>query len=330
MAILQKLAKMEKVGIKQVWQFEASDFTPWLAENLSLLSEVIDLSIEQVKTEAPVGKYYLDILARDSESGKYVVIENQYGDTNHDHLGKLLTYAAGYDACAAIWVAESFTDEHRKALDLLNHRTGEDTQFFGLEVELLKIGDSHPAVNFNLVSGPPADGTAIIVPPTDEQLKNRQFQEMFLEKLRSRLTHRRWKISNNPYRIIEYASQEIPVDGIQYTAFWHTDGTPYFEILINNTKDGDWNTKRFEHLENDRRDIEELLVEDKVEEEVVWNAKWGTRGSRIAIRRGGDVYQEQEKWDEYQNWMLRKYEKFKHVFETRLVELWIDGQERTL
>ena len=125
MAMLQKLGKMEKVGIKQVWQYEASDFTPWLAENISLLSEVIDLSIEQIKTEAPVGKFSLDILARDSDSGKYVVIENQYGDTNHDHLGKLLTYAAGYDACAAIWVAESFTDEHRKALDLLNHRTGE-------------------------------------------------------------------------------------------------------------------------------------------------------------------------------------------------------------
>ena len=321
MAMLQKLAKMEKVGIKHVWQYEASDFTPWLAKNISLLSEVIDLSIEQIETEAPVGKYSLDILARDSDSGKYVVIENQYGDTNHDHLGKLLTYAAGYDACAAIWVAESFTDEHRKALDLLNHRTGEDTQFFGVEVEVLKIGDSLPAVNFNLVSGPPAGGTTIIVPLTDEQLKNRQFQEMFLEKLRSRLSHRRWKISNNPYRIIEYASQEIPVDGIQYTAFWHTDGTPYFEILINNTKDGAWNAKRFEHLEKDRQDIEELLIEAKVEEEVVWNAKWGNRGSRIAIRRVGDVYQEQEEWDEYQNWMLRKYEKFKEVLGPKLAEL---------
>ncbi len=321
MAMLQKLAKMEKVGIKQVWQYEASDFTPWLAENISLLSEVIDLSIEHVKTEASVGKYSLDILARDSDSGKYVVIENQYGDTNHDHLGKLLTYAAGYDAYAAIWVAESFTDEHRKALDLLNQRTGEDTQFFGLEVELLKIGDSLPAVNFNLVSGPPAESKTIIVPPTDEQLKNRQFQEMFLEKLRERYSHRKWRISDHPYRVIEYASQDRPVDGITYNAFWHTDGTPYFEILINNTKDGAWNAKRFERLEQDIRDIEEILIEAKVEDEVVWNAKWGNQGSRIAIRRVGDVYQEQEEWDEYQNWMLRKYEKFKEVFGPRLAEL---------
>ena len=90
----------------------------------------------------------LDILARDVENNRPVVIENQLGATDHSHLGQLLTYAAGFDANVIVWIARNFRDEHREALDLLNRRTGEDTEFFGIEVELWRIDDSRPAVNF--------------------------------------------------------------------------------------------------------------------------------------------------------------------------------------
>lgn len=150
----QKLGVRVEVELREVWPNEASDFTPWLAENITELGKALGLDLELQEREASVGSYSLDILARDLGSGSLVVIENQLESTDHDHLGKLLTYAAWFDANVRVWIAKEFRDEHREALDSLNHRTGEDTQFFGIEVELWKIDNSRPAVNFNLVATP--------------------------------------------------------------------------------------------------------------------------------------------------------------------------------
>lgn len=150
----ENLSSIEKVALREVWSNEAQDFTPWLAEHLSELGEALGLDLELEAREAPVGGYSLDILARDQGSDGPVVIENQLESTDHTHLGQLLTYAAGFDAHVIVWIAKEFRDEHREALNLLNHRTGEDTQFFGVEVELWKIDDSRPAVNFKLVATP--------------------------------------------------------------------------------------------------------------------------------------------------------------------------------
>ena len=111
------------------------------------------MELEVEAQEAPVGSYSLDILARDG-NGRQVVIENQLEATDHDHLGKLLTYAAGFDANVIVWIAKNFRDEHRDALDLLNRRTGEDTEFFGVEVELWQIDDSRRAPYFKPIVTP--------------------------------------------------------------------------------------------------------------------------------------------------------------------------------
>ena len=109
-----------------------NNFTPWLAEHISELGEALGLDLESTSQEAPVGSYRLDILASDGD--RLVVIENQLGETDHTHLGQLLTYTAGYDASVVIWIAGKFRDEHREALDLLNRRTGKDSEFFGVVV----------------------------------------------------------------------------------------------------------------------------------------------------------------------------------------------------
>ena len=154
MTTAKELASIQKVDLREVWPNEAQDFTPWLAEHLSELGKVLRLDLDLEEREASVGGYSLDILARDLGSGSPVVIENQLGSTDHIHLGQLLTYAAGFDANVIVWIAKEFRDEHREALDLLNRRTDEDTQFFGVEAELWKIDDSRPAVNFKLVATP--------------------------------------------------------------------------------------------------------------------------------------------------------------------------------
>src|SRR3989442_6414464 len=150
----KQLGALTPVDLRNLWSNEAADFTPWLAKeaNISQLGEAMGLELEVERTEVPVGPYYADILARDS-SGSYVVIENQLGKTDHDHLGKALTYAAVLGADTVLWIAPDFTDEHRKALDWLNDST-EDIAFFGVQVELWSIDNSRPAVKFRVVSRP--------------------------------------------------------------------------------------------------------------------------------------------------------------------------------
>lgn len=152
----EKFGRMVKVDLRKIWEDEAGDFTPWLAreENITLLGDTIGLEIEAEEEEKSVGNYQADIMARDTSNGSVVLIENQLERTDHKHLGQLMTYTAGLDAITVVWVASKFIDEHRAALDWLNENTDDKFSFFGLEVEVWKIGDSKPAPKFNIVSKP--------------------------------------------------------------------------------------------------------------------------------------------------------------------------------
>ncbi len=155
------LGILEKVRIREVWPGEARDFTPWLASetNLALLGTAIGIDLELDSTEVYVGSYRLDILARDA-GGAAVVIENQFGATDHSHLGQLLTYAAGVNsegkagAKAVVWIAEDFCEPHRGALDWLNSVSESGVSFFGIQIELWRIGNSLPAPRFTVISKP--------------------------------------------------------------------------------------------------------------------------------------------------------------------------------
>ena len=151
---MPEIARLDPVNLRDVWRNEANDFTPWLAKNLDRLGEALGMDLEHVETEAPVGSFSLDIQARDANGNRKVVIENQLEPTNHDHLGKVLTYAAGLDADVMVWVVREFRDEHRQALDWLNQRTSEETEFWGVEVKAVRIGNSAPASVFEVVSRP--------------------------------------------------------------------------------------------------------------------------------------------------------------------------------
>ena len=154
---MTKLAKLENIeNLRIVWPGEASDFTPWLAEddNIAILADTIGIDITVDERESSVGDFHLDILATETGTNRKIIIENQLEDTNHDHLGKLITYASGKTASIIIWVVKRAREEHRAAIEWLNAHTDDEIGFFLCEIKLFRIGDSDPAVKFEIVEQP--------------------------------------------------------------------------------------------------------------------------------------------------------------------------------
>lgn len=156
MTLHSGLGRLERVELRDIWQSEASHFTPWLArqENLAVLGETLGIDLQLEAQERSVGPFRADILCKDIGTDRWVLVENQLERTDHIHLGQLLTYASGLEAVTIVWIAARFTEEHRSTLDWLNRITDESFRFFGLEVELWRIGTSAAAPKFNLVSKP--------------------------------------------------------------------------------------------------------------------------------------------------------------------------------
>ena len=150
------LGRLQRDDLRNIWVSEAADFTPWLAqpENLAILGEALGLTLELEAQERTVGPFRADILCRDIGNDHWVLIENQLERTDHGHLGQLLTYASGLEDVTIVWIAAQFTEEHRSTLDWLNKITDDSFRFFGLEVELWRIGDSPAAPKFNVVCKP--------------------------------------------------------------------------------------------------------------------------------------------------------------------------------
>ena len=151
-----KLGKLQEIDIRKVWQHEQYDFSKWLAseENIQELGDALNLSLTDVETEKFVGNYRCDILCKDEITGKVVLIENQLESTNHDHLGKIITYASGLDASVVVWIVSSARQEHASAIEWLNKHTDDDLSFFLIEVHAYKIGDSDPAPQFKIIEQP--------------------------------------------------------------------------------------------------------------------------------------------------------------------------------
>ena len=148
-----ELGHLLRLSAKDAFNNEPGDFTPWLAKNLSYLADELGLELVLRAQEHPVGPFSLDLLLEDG-SGRVVIVENQFDKTDHTHLGQLLTYCAGTRAQVVVWIAERMTEEHIAALEWLNDNTVPGTGFFGVELEILKIGNSPLAPHFRVVAQP--------------------------------------------------------------------------------------------------------------------------------------------------------------------------------
>jgi hypothetical protein len=151
-----KIGKLESIELREIWEHEQYDFTPWLAlsENLELLGDEIGLTLIEPKIEHGIGSFSCDIVCKDEPTNQIVIIENQYGKTDHDHLGKLITYASGTRATVIIWIVENAREEHKSAIEWLNNQTGSEIGFFLIEVKAFRIGNSDVAPQFQIVEQP--------------------------------------------------------------------------------------------------------------------------------------------------------------------------------
>lgn len=304
---MQQLGKIENVDIREIWPNEASGFTPWLAENLDLLGEELGLDLELDRREAPVGNFSLDILAREANSNAVVAIENQIAGTDHIHLGQLLTYAAGTDAGIVIWVSTEFRDEHRTALDWLNQRTDDSLDFFGIEVDAIKIGDSLPAPLFRLAASPNTWSKRTRTTPTteltDTQKRYVQFWRPLLERLNS---EHGWNIgTENKYN--EYvAGSGFGQIARRMRLTWENEAR--VELMIQSS-DADWNKAVFDLLTESQERIEE-----DIGTALHWDRGDDTKSSRIGVSRNGSLDDSEEELDEIRAWMVDNVQRFRPVF----------------
>ena len=151
-----KIGKLTEVDVRDLWKHEQYDFSNWLAkeENIKLLDDEIGLTLMDINKEVYIGSYRCDLVAKDETTGQIVIIENQLEETNHDHLGKIITYAAGLDAKTIIWIVKEAREEHKAAIEWLNNNSSEEIGFFLIELHAYKINDSLPAPMFKVVEKP--------------------------------------------------------------------------------------------------------------------------------------------------------------------------------
>ncbi len=314
-----QLGQLIRIDLREAWANEAGDFTPWLAEetNIQLLSNTIGIDLEVEAQEKNVGPFRADILCKNTADDTWVLIENQLERTDHTHLGQLMTYAAGLQTVTIVWVASRFTDEHRAALDWLNEVTEERILFFGLEVEIWRIGDSAMAPKFNVVSSPndwsrSVSGAARVIQDGDlseSQQRYLEFWTFFGKQIETRNSSLRvpkpnsdqWKnfsIGRSQFSVTTIVSARDEWIGVQLTMRGNDAG------------------KHFMQLEMRRREIEELL-----EEPLDWRELPIRKESNVRSVRHGMDLKDRDQWLGISNWLIDKTERFIAEFRPIVAEL---------
>lgn len=301
------IGKFKKVPLREIWKHEALDFTNWLAldENLELLSDTLEISLVSAQTEVGVGGFSVDILAED-DNGNKVIIENQLEPTNHDHLGKLLTYASGLDAETIIWIVSKARSEHEQAINWLNEKTTEDANFFLIEIEAWKIDKSLPAPKFNIVAKP--NDWAKTVKQTRSgsntvsDLKLRQ--QEFFGKLKA--------LGEEKSKYVKSWQKALP-------QHWYniTIGSSKAKLsALFNTREQYVGAELYVH--HDKNMFRDLMskseeIEDQLGFRLEWQELPGKKGSRALIKRSGDI-EDEDSHKELLSWLLEKIDLMAKVF----------------
>ena len=306
------LGKIEFVGIREIFRNEDEDFTPWLNENLNILGKKLNLDIIDGNIEEPVGGFSCDMVARDSDSNKIIVIENQYGTTDHEHLGKIFTYASGKNAGIVIWIAENFKEEHKKSLEWLNENIDPESglSFFGVEIRFIKIGNSSPAPDFDIVVKPNEWERNIKVftskPASETSNKYLKFFSQLVDTYEK--INPVWrKIKPRPQSWLWFSAGK---SGLFFVWEFRSNNRMSIGLYID-TRDKNENERIFEELEKHKDKIEKDLGEMR------WEKLEDKRACRINIYKGikGNMKSISEAdYPEIIKWATETMKRFSNVF----------------
>ena len=303
------LGKLEQVDPRLLWTSEPAHFTPWLASNLPTLGEALGLELELVKAEASVGPFACDVEARDINTGRKVIIENQLEPTDHTHLGQLLTYAAGLDATVIVWISPQVREQHRQAIDFLNRHTAEGLDFFAVGLEVVKIGTSLPAVVFRLVASPNAWAKTVAASnqPTvtsSRMLEYQQFYQGVIDELRT-VHHFTNAKAGQPLSWYSFTSG---TKGFLYSTSFTAKGQLRAELYIDV---GDERNKLiYDYFEKMKAQLEQSMGE-----RLSWERLDNRRASRISVVRQDTTIEDvASRGPEIQKWVIDRLLLIKKVF----------------
>lgn len=329
------LSRLTPVPLTEIWETEAQHFTPWLAgeDNLALLGETLGMELEHEATEKSVGPFRADILCKDLNDDSWVLIENQLGRTDHTHLGQLMTYAAGLKTVTIVWIAARFTEEHRAALDWLNAITQPEFRFFGLEIEVWRMGEDGPAApKFNLVSKPNEWSKSVSQGRRDIDAADlsgvKAAQLDYWTAFAEALTARSGPLRPQKPHPQHWMNLRIGRSGFLISGLVNSQKkTIAVELLMT-----DDNAKAYFHLlKSERAEIEAELAARGVDVSALnWMELPHRKFSRLLLTRADTDFTRRGDWTEQHAWMIDQLESFYAVFSDRIRQLdaedW-DGQD---
>lgn len=303
-----EVASLVEVPLREVWPDEARHFTPWLAEHREHLGKALQMDLELEGVEVAVGPFSADVVLRDENTGHRVVVENFLEPTDHDHLGKLITYAAGLEAHWAVLVAKSLRPEHRSALNWLNALSGEGSGFFGIEVRAVRIGDSPAAVQLNVVVEPDDFSRSARAVSATVSEWNAMYLDWWAEFLPAfNEAHPDWSNLRQP-QAANAMSFPSGRGGVRYRIgfAWPTGATNYSLRASVYIADGD---SVLPLLEASRAEIEASC-----DLELRWESIENARASRVAAYLDPVYPADRESWPQYRAWAIETLGELRRVF----------------
>lgn len=302
-----ELGRLEEVNVRELWIHEQYDFSNWLAkeENIELLNEVLGLTLVDIEKEVFVGAYRCDLVAKDETSGQNVIIENQLEASNHDHLGKIVTYASGLDANVIVWIVKEAREEHRSAIEWLNNNTNKNINFFLIEIHAYKIGNSLYAPKFEIVEKPNDFIKNAKIQTGSEELNKSQSERLvFWTRFNDVVSERGKPFNLRKATTDHWYDVAIGVSGVLVEiTLVNKEGCVGIALYIIDDKE------LFDSL-NEKK----IEIESKLGFELDWQRLDGKKASRIIYRIPGLNFDDHSNYDSLMNDIIDKVILFVKVF----------------
>lgn len=303
--------RLRKIDIRELWLHEQYDFSDWLSkeENIDLLNDTLGLTLTEISKEVFVGSYRCDLVAKDEMTGIRVIIENQLEASNHDHLGKIITYASGLDAKVVVWIVKEAREEHRSAVEWLNNNLVKDVSFFLLEIQAYRIGDSFPAPKFEIIEKPNDFIQSIKSMSADGEMSQTQSERLnFWSKFNEKVTEH-----GKPFNIRKAS-----------TDHWYDVALGTSEAHITITLVNKKNTVGIEVYINDNKEMYDRIhnSRDKIHSELgfelIWQRLDKKKASRIIYYIDGLNFNDHSNYSELMDKVIKLTVKIKDVFALHL------------